>query len=105
MLSGVLKRVWTSIDFVPRMSFFFNAHNDFFEEIAKYRAARRIWAREMRDRFGQQYERTLQTAFPHADGGRLADGATAAEQHRARRDSGTGGSVRRHAKSAHRCLR
>ena len=40
--------------FVPRMSFFFNAHNDFFEEIAKYRAARRIWAREMRDRFGSQ---------------------------------------------------
>ena len=38
--------------FVPRISFFFNAHNDFFEEIAKYRAARRIWARVMRDRFG-----------------------------------------------------
>jgi methylmalonyl-CoA mutase N-terminal domain/subunit len=36
--------------FAPRLSFFFNAHNDFFEEIAKYRAARRIWAREMRDR-------------------------------------------------------
>src|SRR3954469_2202089 len=38
--------------FVPRISFFFNAHNDFFEEIAKYRAARRIWARVMRDKFG-----------------------------------------------------
>ncbi len=38
-------------DFAPRLSFFFNAHNDFFEEIAKYRAARRIWAREMRDTF------------------------------------------------------
>jgi len=37
--------------FAPRLSFFFNAHNDFFEEIAKYRAARRIWAREMRERF------------------------------------------------------
>jgi len=37
--------------FAPRLSFFFNAHNDFFEEIAKYRAARRIWAREMRDTF------------------------------------------------------
>jgi len=37
--------------FAPRLSFFFNAHNDFFEEIAKYRAARRIWAHEMRDRF------------------------------------------------------
>ena len=38
--------------FAPRLSFFFNAHNDFFEEIAKYRAARRIWAREMRETFG-----------------------------------------------------
>lgn len=49
--------------FVPRMSFFFNAHNDFFEEIAKYRAARRIWAREMKSRFGTNYERTLQMRF------------------------------------------
>src|SRR5215217_5371079 len=49
--------------FVPRMSFFFNAHNDFFEEIAKYRAARRIWAREMKRRFGSSYERTLQMRF------------------------------------------
>ena len=39
-------------DFAPRLSFFFNAHMDFFEEIAKYRAARRIWARWMRDRYG-----------------------------------------------------
>jgi methylmalonyl-CoA mutase N-terminal domain/subunit len=38
-------------DFAPRLSFFFNAHNDFFEEIAKYRAARRLWAREMKNRF------------------------------------------------------
>jgi methylmalonyl-CoA mutase N-terminal domain/subunit len=49
--------------FVPRMSFFFNAHNDFFEEVAKYRAARRIWAREMRDRFGSSNERTLKLRF------------------------------------------
>src|SRR2546423_203189 len=49
--------------FVPRISFFFNAHNDFFEEIAKYRAARRIWARAMRDRFGAQTERTMQMRF------------------------------------------
>jgi len=49
--------------FVPRMSFFFNAHNDFFEEIAKYRAARRIWAREMRNRFGSNNERTLKMRF------------------------------------------
>ncbi len=49
--------------FVPRMSFFFNAHNDFFEEVAKYRAARRIWARVMRDRFGAKHERTMKLRF------------------------------------------
>ena len=49
--------------FVPRISFFFNAHNDFFEEVAKYRAARRLWARTMRDRFGAANERTLQLRF------------------------------------------
>jgi methylmalonyl-CoA mutase N-terminal domain/subunit len=50
-------------EFVPRISFFFNAHNDFFEEIAKYRAARRIWARVMRERFNSKNERTLQLRF------------------------------------------
>ena len=50
-------------DFAPRLSFFFNAHLDFFEEIAKYRAARRIWAREMRDRFGARNERSLLMRF------------------------------------------
>jgi methylmalonyl-CoA mutase N-terminal domain/subunit len=48
-----------SVDsFAPRLSFFFNAHNDFFEEIAKYRAARKIWAYVMRDRFGAKDERS-----------------------------------------------
>lgn len=50
-------------EFVPRISFFFNAHNDFFEEIAKYRAARCIWAGVMRDRFHSQNARTLQLRF------------------------------------------
>jgi len=50
-------------DFAPRLSFFFNAHNDFFEEIAKYRAARRIWAREMRDTFGAKNERSCWMRF------------------------------------------
>jgi methylmalonyl-CoA mutase N-terminal domain/subunit len=49
--------------FAPRLSFFFNAHLDFFEEIAKYRAARRIWARWMRDRYGAKAERSLQLRF------------------------------------------
>jgi methylmalonyl-CoA mutase, N-terminal domain len=46
-------------DFAPRLSFFFNAHIDFFEEIAKYRAARRIWARELRDTYGAKSEKSL----------------------------------------------
>ena len=45
-------------DFAPRLSFFFNVHNDFFEEIAKFRSARRIWAREMRETFGSENERS-----------------------------------------------
>jgi methylmalonyl-CoA mutase, N-terminal domain len=50
-------------EFAPRLSFFFNAHIDFFEEIAKYRAARRIWARELRDRYGARDERSLLMRF------------------------------------------
>ena len=50
-------------EFAPRLSFFFNAHIDFFEEIAKYRAARRIWARELRDRYGATGERSLLMRF------------------------------------------
>ncbi|CAN5777567.1 methylmalonyl-CoA mutase family protein [soil metagenome] len=49
--------------FAPRLSFFFNAHIDFFEEIAKYRAARRIWARWMKERYGAQLERSMQLRF------------------------------------------
>jgi methylmalonyl-CoA mutase N-terminal domain/subunit len=50
-------------DFAPRLSFFFNAHNDFFEEIAKYRAARTLWATVMRDRFGARDEHSLKLRF------------------------------------------
>jgi methylmalonyl-CoA mutase N-terminal domain/subunit len=50
-------------EFAPRLSFFFNAHIDFFEEIAKYRAARRIWARELRDRYGAKDPRSLLMRF------------------------------------------
>ena len=50
-------------DFVPRLSFFFNAHSDFFEEIAKYRAARKIWADAMKDRFGAKDERSWKLRF------------------------------------------
>jgi len=50
-------------EFAPRLSFFFNAHIDFFEELAKYRAARRIWARHLRERYGAKDERSLKLRF------------------------------------------
>jgi methylmalonyl-CoA mutase N-terminal domain/subunit len=50
-------------DFAPRLSFFFNAHNDFFEEIGKYRAARRIWARWLKERYGAKNERSMLLRF------------------------------------------
>jgi methylmalonyl-CoA mutase N-terminal domain/subunit len=50
-------------EFAPRFSFFFNAHNDFFEEIAKYRAARKLWAETMRDRYGAKNERSWKLRF------------------------------------------
>jgi len=50
-------------EFAPRLSFFFNAHSDFFEEIAKYRAARKIWAYVMRDRYGARSERSMKLRF------------------------------------------
>lgn len=50
-------------EFAPRLSFFFNAHNDLFQEVAKYRAARRMWARIMKERFGATDERSLRLRF------------------------------------------
>jgi methylmalonyl-CoA mutase N-terminal domain/subunit len=50
-------------EFAPRLSFFFNSHIDFFEEIAKYRAARRIWARELRDTYGAKTEESMRLRF------------------------------------------
>jgi methylmalonyl-CoA mutase N-terminal domain/subunit len=50
-------------DFASRLSFFFNVHNNFFEEVAKYRAARRLWARIMKDRFGAKDERSMMVRF------------------------------------------
>ncbi len=58
-----LQRGLDADDFAPRLSFFFNAHNDFFEEIAKYRAARRIWAHEMKETFGAKNPRSWLMRF------------------------------------------
>ena len=60
---GAASAAWPVDNFAPRLSFFFNAHNDFFEEIAKYRAARDMWAQVMRDRYGARDERSWKLRF------------------------------------------
>lgn len=55
--------------FAPRLSFFFNAHNDLLEEVAKYRAARRLWARIMKERFGAKDQKSMQLKFHTQTGG------------------------------------
>jgi methylmalonyl-CoA mutase N-terminal domain/subunit len=62
-VEAALERGLDIDDFAPRLSFFFNCHNDFFEEIAKFRAARRIWAREMRERYGAKSPRSWWMRF------------------------------------------
>jgi methylmalonyl-CoA mutase, N-terminal domain len=62
-LEAALRAGLTTDEVAPRMSFFFNAHSDFFEEIGKYRAARRIWARWLRERWGARDERSLRLRF------------------------------------------
>jgi methylmalonyl-CoA mutase, N-terminal domain len=62
-VDAALERGLDVDEFAPRLSFFFNAHIDFFEEIAKYRAARRIWARELRDRYGAKNPRSWLMRF------------------------------------------
>ncbi len=56
-------------DFAPQLAFFFNAHNNFLEEVAKFRAARRLWARIMKERFGAQDERSMMLRFHTQTGG------------------------------------
>jgi methylmalonyl-CoA mutase, N-terminal domain len=62
-IENCLRRGMQVDDFAPRLSFFFNAHNDFFEEIAKYRAARRLWQSVMRERFGAKNPRSWALRF------------------------------------------
>ena len=88
-------------EFAPRLSFFFNAHIDFFEEIAKYRAARRIWATWMRDRYGATEAAVAAAALPHPDGRRVAHRPAARAQHRPHRHRGVGRGARRHPEPAH----
>ena len=75
-------------EFAPRLSFFFNVHNNFIEEVAKFRAARTLWARIMQDRFGAKNPKSQMLRFHTPDRGRDAAGAAAARQRRARHDAG-----------------
>ena len=92
-------------EFAPRLSFFFNAHNDFFEEIAKYRAARKIWAHAMRDRYRRARRAQPEAALPRADGRLLAHLAAALQQRGAHGDSGAGRGAGRRAIAAHQFAR
>ncbi len=92
-------------DFAPRLSFFFNAHNDFFEEIAKYRAARRIWHRVMTRALRRQESALLGAAFPHSDRGMLAHRAATLQQRGAHRAAGARRGDGRHPIAAHQFTR
>ena len=87
-------------DFAPRLSFFFNSHNDFLEEIAKFRAARRIWARHLRERYGAKI-RELGLAVSRPNLRRQPASTTARGERRPRRLSGDGGRAGRLPIAAH----
>jgi methylmalonyl-CoA mutase, N-terminal domain len=86
-------------EFGERLSFFFNAHNDFFVEVAKFRAARRLWARIMGERFGASNPKALALRF-HAQ-----TGGSTLTAHRARCHPGVRGGMRRNAVAAHERVR
>ena len=84
--------------FAPQLSFFFNGHNHFFEEIAKFRAARRMWARLMRERYGAKNPKSWQFRVHTQTGGSTLDRPAAGQQYRPRDAPGIGRSIRWNAK-------
>ena len=92
-------------EFAPRLAFFFGAHNNVFQEVAKFRAARRMWARIMRERFGARDVASHDAAFSHPDRRCHADRAAAAQQHRSRGAAGLLRGLWRHPVAAHQRLR
>ena len=92
-------------DFAPRVAFFFNCHNNVFQEIAKFRAVRRMWARIMRERFGAKDDALDDDPVPHPDGRRHAAGAAARGEHHPRGAAGLRGGLRRYAIAARQRLR
>ena len=92
-------------DFAPRLSFFFNAHSDFFEELAKYRAARKVWYKVMTERFHCNEPSIGDASIPHANCGLRSDRTATQQQHRSRRDSGDVGGARWNAIAAYELSR
>jgi hypothetical protein len=92
-------------DFAPRLAFFFNGHNNVFQEVAKFRAARRMWAEFMADRFGREGPQLAQDPLPHPDRRGHAHRPAGGQQHRPRRAAGLRGGLRRHPVAAHQRLR
>ena len=91
--------------FAPRLSFFWGCHNNFFEEVAKFRAARRLWARIMRERFGAKDPKSLKLRFHTQTDGATLTAQQPREQRRARRVPGDGRGARRDAVAAHELVR
>ena len=92
-------------DFVPRLSFFFNSHSDFFEEIAKYRAARKLWAEAMQASLWREEPALLAAAVPHPDRRRVAHRAAALQQRRPHGAAGARRGARRHQFAAYQFAR
>ncbi len=91
-------------EFGPRLSFFFNSHSDFLEEVAKFRAARRLWAKIMKERFNAQDPRSLMLRFHTQTAGCSSDGPAAPEQHHAGGLPGHERRAGRHPVPAHQLL-
>ena len=92
-------------DFLPRFTFFFDISLSFFEEIAKFRAGRRIWARLAKERLGAKEREGVALQVPRADLGRRPHAPAAAQQHRPGHGAGDGRHLRRPAVAAHRFVR
>ncbi len=100
-VDAALERGLAIDDFAPRLSFFFNAHNDFLEEVAKFRAARRLWAELLTRALRPQGPALALAALPHPDRRLDAHRAAARQQRGAGRDPGAGRGLRRHPVAAH----
>ena len=92
-------------DFAPRISFFFNSHSDFFEEIAKFRAARKLWARGHARTVRRERRTVLEAAIPYPDCGRLSHRPAALQQRGPNGVAGAGSGHRRDEFTAHEFTR